>query len=318
MKILIFGSGSIAKRHLNNLKLLGYNNIIVFKRKFDKDFEKIFNVKVVTSYDDVLLNNLDCVFICTPTSIHLEALEFANKMKLHVFIEKPMVHDYDNLNLSKNAWLNNDKVFFIGYMLRFHQSIKNIYDIITSKKFGNVYSARFEFGSYLPNWHPNENYKNSYASKKELGGGVVRTISHEIDLVQYFFGNPIEIKTVNFNTGILKIDVEELSESILLYNDKIVTIHLDLLQKKYHRTISILFDEARLDWNWQTNEILISKNLEEIEIIKPNYNFELNDLYINELKHFFYLINNNIFIHSLDFQHALSNTELMLKIYNNG
>ena len=41
MKILIVGSGSIAKRHLNNLKSLGYNDIIVLKRKFDEEFEKI-------------------------------------------------------------------------------------------------------------------------------------------------------------------------------------------------------------------------------------------------------------------------------------
>jgi len=318
MKILIVGSGSIAKRHLNNLKILGYIDIIVLKRKYDKEFENFYNVKVVTNYESKLLLNLDCIIICTPTSIHLEAIEYANKNNLHVFIEKPMVHDLDSFNKSKNIWNLNNKIFFIGYMLRFHPSIKFIYDAVKNEKFGKVYSARFEFGSYLPNWHPNENYKESYASIKELGGGVVRTISHELDLIQYFFGNPINIKTLNLNTGLLKIDVEEISESILLYNDKIVTMHLDLLQKKYHRTISILFEEARIDWNWQTNDILISKNTNEIEIIKSDYNFNLNELYIDELRYFFYLINNNIFNHSLDFQHALSNTELMLKIYNNG
>jgi len=318
MRILIVGSGSIAKRHLNNLKLLGYNDIFVLKREYDKQFESINDVKVITNYDSDKLSNFDCIFICTPTSIHIEALEFANKNNLHVFMEKPMVHDLNSLNKSKNIWTLNNRVFLIGYMLRFHPAIKYIYDLVHSKKFEQVYSARFEFGSYLPNWHPNENYKESYASIKEQGGGVVRTISHELDLVQYFFGNPKEIKTINLNTGKLEINVEEISENILSYNDKIVTIHLDLLQKKYHRSISILSTEGRIDWNWDTNEIRITTIGNDVEIISFAKDFELNSLYINELKYFFYLIKNNIINHTLDFNHAIKNTELMLKIYNNG
>lgn len=318
MKILIVGSGSIAKRHLNNLKLLGINDIIVLKRKFDYDFQKAFDVKVVTDYLSDLLENLDCIFICTPTSMHLEAIEFANKNNLHVFIEKPLVHDVESYIISKSIWTNPNKVFFIGYMLRYHKVIKKIHEIVNLQTLGKVYSARFEFGSYLPNWHPGENYKESYACIKELGGGVVRTISHELDLVQYFFGNPYEIKTINLNTGFLNVEVEEISESILLYKDKIVTIHLDLLQKKYHRTISILFDKGRLDWDWESNDIAITTLEDGTNVIKYNDKFDLNDLYIDEVKDFFYLINNNIFKHSLDYQHALSNTELMLQMYNNG
>lgn len=318
MKILIVGSGSIAKRHLNNLKLLELTDIIVLKREYDQEFENIYNVKVITSYKSELLINLDCIFICTPTSIHLEALEFANKNNLHVFIEKPMVHDDISFSLSKNIWNLKNKVFFIGYMLRFHPAIKYIHDIVKSKQYGNVYSARFEFGSYLPNWHPEENYKLSYASLENLGGGVVRTISHELDLAQYFFGNPKDIKNINLNTGLLQINVEEISESILSYPDKIVSIHLDLLQKKYHRSISILFENGRLDWNWNNNQIHITSINNDFQTINFADGFEINDLYIEELKHFFYLINNNIIDHPLDFKHALTNTELMLKIYNNG
>ena len=318
MKILIVGSGSIAKRHLNNLKLLELTDIIVLKREYDQEFENIYNVKVITSYKSALLINLDCIFICTPTSIHLEALEFANKNNLHVFIEKPMVHDDISFSLSKNIWNLKNKVFFIGYMLRFHPAIKYIHDIVKSEQYGNVYSARFEFGSYLPNWHPEENYKLSYASLENLGGGVVRTISHELDLAQYFFGNPKDIKNINLNTGLLQINVEEISESILSYPDKIVSIHLDLLQKKYHRSISILFENGRLDWNWNNNQIHITSINNDFQTINFADGFEINDLYIEELKHFFYLINNNIIDHPLDFKHALTNTELMLKIYNNG
>ena len=66
-----------------------------------------------------------------------------------------------------------------------------------------------------------------------------------------------------------------------------------------------------------SNKIVITKKIDEIEVLEPDYDFNVNELYIEELKHFFHLINKNIYTHSLDFNHALSNTELMLKMYNN-
>ena len=75
-------------------------------------------------------------------------------------------------------------------MLRYHPHVKKIKEIIDSNLLGKAYSARFEFGSHLPFWHPWEDYRVSYASKAELGGGVINTIAHELDLIQYFFGEP--------------------------------------------------------------------------------------------------------------------------------
>ena len=39
---------------------------------------------------------------------------------------------------------------------------------------------------YLPDFHPYENYKNSYAASKKLGGGALNTLSHEVDLIAFF------------------------------------------------------------------------------------------------------------------------------------
>ena len=55
----------------------------------------------------------------------------------------------------------------------------------------NLSNARSENESY-------EDYKKSYASKKELGGGVVLTCIHEIDYMYWLFG---DIKEVFSLTG---------------------------------------------------------------------------------------------------------------------
>ena len=71
-------------------------------------------------------------------------------------------------------------------MLRFHpQSIK-IFNIIKNKKsLGTIYNASINVNSYMPNWHKYENYKDLYASNKNLGGGVILTECHEIDLMNF-------------------------------------------------------------------------------------------------------------------------------------
>ena len=67
----------------------------------------------------------------------------------------------------------------------------------------------------MPDWHKYEKYVNSYASEKELGGGVVFTQIHELDYLIYLFG------LINFHSSIigkvsdLNINVEDTAFSLL-------------------------------------------------------------------------------------------------------
>lgn len=312
--IVIVGGGSIGQRHINNLQYLGYKNIYCLKRHKDIDFENKFKVKVITSYSQLKIIKPFAVFICNPTSLHIKSLNEAVKADAHVFMEKPLIHDKTGLNSAKKILKQFNGIFFIGFMLRFHPLVNKIKSIIDSNKLGKVYSARFEFGSYLPYWHPYEDYKISYASKKELGGGVINTITHELDLIQYFFGNPKAVKGHKSNLKKLTIDVEELFEGILIYEDKMVTLHLDYLQKDYDRRISILCDEGSINWNWHDNHIVVKKHKEDIETI-PLDGFDVNQLYIDELLSFFDLIKSNTLEHNLDSKHAIGNTEITLALH---
>ncbi len=312
--ILIIGGGSIGQRHIKNLQSLGFTNIYCLKRKADSDFEKKFKVNVITSNKELSTINPWAVFICNPTSLHIESLQESVDSNAHIFMEKPLIHDEKGLKKAKEILKNYDKVFFIGFMLRFHPLVKQIKKLIDSQELGEVYASRFEFGSFLPYWHPYEDYKISYAARKELGGGVINTITHELDLIQYFFGNPKNVSAQKMNLGKLNMDVEELFEGTLIYNNKLVTLHLDYLQKDYDRRISILCDEGSIRWNWHDNEVIVKKHKEEDKTFPLN-NFDVNHLYIDELKSFFTLIKNNKLDHSLDSNHAFNNTEITLALH---
>lgn len=313
MNFLVIGGGSIGKRHIRNLKSLGYLNVWCLKRNMDAEFEKETDSKVVVDISEIK-QKIDAVFVCTPTSLHDDGIRTALKLHAAIFMEKPLIHEIEKLDEIRHLLRGYDRTFFIGFMLRFHPLVKRIKDVLDKKELGNVYSARLEFGSYLPFWHPWEDYHIGYAARKELGGGVINTITHELDLVQFFFGTPDSLFCQKLNAGKLNIDVEEIAETIFRYDDKLVSLHLDFLQKDYDRKIRIICDEGSINWNWHDNQLIIKKFNEQPEIIQLE-NVDVNQLYIDELKTFIDIINNHVIKHELDIHHALLNTELTIKMH---
>jgi predicted dehydrogenase len=315
MNILIAGGGSIGQRHIKNLQVLGDHSIWVLKRTQDPAFEKEFNVTVLNSYAAAEKLGLDAIFICTPTSLHNEGLEWGIKNNLHVFMEKPLIHSSEGIQKAEALLSGYTGTFFIGFMLRYHPLVRSIKTLLNEKTLGEVYAARFEFGSYLPYWHPWEDYRISYAARPELGGGVINTITHELDLIHYFFGKPESVVCEARNLNRLKIDVEEVCEAIFGYPEKTVSLHLNYLQKDYDRNIKIRCDEGEILWDWHDNQVIVKRHKEKPEAITIPKPFDVNGLYVEEVQHFLSLIQSRTVTHALDGKHAVSNTELMLKMH---
>lgn len=313
MKILVIGAGSIGKRHIKNLQKLNYKKIDCLEINNPELIQTKFKINTYTSYSE--LGPYDCVFICTPTSLHNEGLRYAVDNNCAIFMEKPLIHSSQGLNEARNILRKNNNIFFIGFMMRFHKAIIKIKEIIENNTIGKILSSRLEFGYYLPYWHPDENYHKSYAAIKNMGGGVINTINHEIDLMQYFFGSPKFVYCIKKNFKLLNIEVEELCESCFEYDDKIVSIALDYLQKDYHRSIKIVGSEGVITWKWKNNYIMIKRYERKNIKIRTYKKFDVNQLYISELKHFMSLVENNTIKHSLDSKHAFMNTELLFLMH---
>ena len=107
-----------------------------------------------------------------------------------------------------------------------------------------------ESGSYLPDWHPYEDYRNSYASKENLGGGVVLTCIHEIDYLHWFFGEIKELFAMTGKFSDLKIEVDDLASVTMKFsNNIIVELHLDFFQKPDFRCCKIIGTNGTIYWD---------------------------------------------------------------------
>lgn len=293
MKILICGLGSIGKRHAKNLIEIGQKKIIFFRKRNlnfkDKDLEKI---RTYNSLESALKEKPNITFICNNTSDHIDTAIKCALSGSHLFIEKPLSNSLFRLEVLEKIVIKKKLKVMIGYNMRFHPLIKKVKKIVDSKKLGEIYKVKSEWSEYLPNWHPWENYKRSYAANKNMGGGCSLTLSHELDLLYWLFGEVkkvFNVKTCNY----LGINVDTASDFLIHFKNNIVGyVHLDFLQRPYVRNLEIIGTKKKLFFDYYDNQITITNR--SGKLFKIKIAFKKNEMYKSEIKYFLNCVKKNI------------------------
>jgi len=293
LKILIVGLGSIGKRHLENLLSTTNSQIIIFSKQTKLNFTKNKKIKVFDTLDKCLLEKPDVGFITNETIHHIPIAIKLAKVGLDLFIEKPLSNKISNVKTFSKIVKTKKLITLVGCNLRFHRCINEIKNLIDQKVIGDIISVKVECGTYLPDWHPNENYSKSYASRDDLGGGVVLTCIHELDYLFWFFGETQEVFSMTGKYSNLKITASDLSAIILKFKNNIIAeVHLDYFQKPEARSCKLIGTKGTITWDSLSNEVKIydfkkSKWKSKLKIKK----YDKNEMYVKELEHFIQCVN---------------------------
>jgi UDP-N-acetylglucosamine 3-dehydrogenase len=178
LKIGIIGLGFMGAAHLRIYSRLKKCEL---SGAFDQDSSKkiISNVYGCHFYKDIdkLINDVDIVDICSPTSSHVGFALRALKKDKHVFIEKPLAASYkQGLKIVKEA-VKREKIVAVGYVERFNPAIKILRETIDFSKIHSTISIRF--GPLPPRI-------------KDVG--VLMDLgSHEIDMLNHLFNTLPEV-----------------------------------------------------------------------------------------------------------------------------
>jgi predicted dehydrogenase len=274
--ILFIGLGSIGQRHFRNFRRIAknYNFFAIRKLKNSPELTKNNLVKspkldlkkkniIEISEANSLRKKFDAVFICNPSSLHLDyALKFAKK-NTSLFIEKPLSHNLKGLKELKNRIEKNKIICAVGYQLRYHKFLHYIKKIIDKNSMGQIKKVEIFNQHYLPNHHKYEDYRKGYAAKKKLGGGVLLCFIHEIDYVNFLFNLPKNLKCKSGKKSDLEIDVEDYAKIISEHciNDYKfkVEINLDFIRKIEKRNCRILFQYGEINWNLKLDKLIIKQ-----------------------------------------------------------
>lgn len=288
MTFLICGLGSIGRRHLRILRGLGEYKFIALRSGNSKtEFQEKADAEI-TDIKEISGLKIDGALITNPTSVHITtAIEIA-RSGIPLFIEKPLGNNLDAIEDFVHLVKENNIPVLIGYNIIYHPCIVAIKKNISEGKIGKIISAKAQFGTYMPHWHRDEDYKKSYAANSSMGGGVVLTSIHEQNYLTDFFGEVTEVKAMEAGGNNLGIDAEEGVEIIMKHKTGVVSnIHLNFFQKPYYRNCQVIGTEGTIYWDFMIPEVKILFD-DKTEILKSGKGpMELLDIsYTNQMKHF--------------------------------
>lgn len=230
MNVLVIGYGSIGKRHCRILSDLGCNVVVISEH----------NKQIESPYPT--FNNLtkcldkqtpEYVVIANETIFHFNTVVDLIKFGFsgYVLVEKPLFHK--NFSLPDFMFKN----LFVGYNLRFHPLIQKLHNILQNE---NIISTTVYVGEYLPNWRPGYDYKLTYSALKEMGGGVLRDLSHELDYINWLMGRWEKLIALGGKYSSLEIDSDDVF-TIMMTTKKcpVINIQMNYLDKAKRREIII-------------------------------------------------------------------------------
>lgn len=191
-RALVIGFGSIGRRHAHILAELGCIVAVVSRRPV----EGVAGFATLAEGMGKFVP--DYVVIATETSAHrsqlaeLAALGFTGR----VLVEKPL--DIAPGELPAHRF----QAVRLAYNLRFHPLLTALKEHLAGQR---ILSAQIYCGQYLPDWRPGTDYRQSYSADPARGGGVLRDLSHELDLARWLFGGWTRLAALGGRLGPLEI-----------------------------------------------------------------------------------------------------------------
>ncbi len=256
IRVLFVGLGSIGQRHFRNLvdilreqgESFQFEAVRGTKRELPEDIECRLE-RQYASWQEIT-DDYDLMFIANPTAIHYETLRHLGNKAKKVFIEKPVFHD-SSLALEALA-LDPKNIYYVACPMRYTGIIRFLQDYLKGKQ---VYSVRAMCSSYLPEWRPTQDYRQSYSAHRAEGGGVKIDLIHEWDYLIYLFGFPLYSAGYAGHFSALDIDSDDVAVYIGQYADKLVNVYLDYFGRKPRRELEIYFEDDILLADFIASEI---------------------------------------------------------------
>ena len=184
----------------------------------------------------------DHVVIANETAAHLATLVrlaeegFAGT----VVVEKPVTASPVALDSGELPFRD----VIVGYQLRFHPAVAAARTLVGSSSPIDIEAS---VGQHLSSWRPGRDIGDTASARVEDGGGVLRDLSHELDLVLWFAGDWRRVCALGGRSGALGPTVatdDRWGILIEFASGAVATVHLDSLDRLGRRRLSFVAAES--------------------------------------------------------------------------
>ncbi len=287
MAIVVLGLGSIGRRHARNLMMLGQNVV-----GFDVDaaarkaFEESGGKAVADRTEALeLATGGGAVIIASPSGRHFADTLDALSAGCHVFVEKPFAHRLDGLEAAVRTAQSKGQTVFAAHNLRYHPMVQAAHEILAASALGEIFWARAICASYLPDWRPQQDYRQGYAADPATGG-VIFDVIHEFDLCAHLIGPFRSVSAAAQRSGHLELNSEDIADIRLEHDCGAATmLHFDYVTRPPVRVMDITGENGRIEIDIAGRR-LIHWTADGRIVLNETAVSSLDDDYRDEMKHF--------------------------------
>ena len=258
-RILIVGGGSAGQRHLKFARKFFPDSSIAVLSFFS---DKIQSQTYFSNFEDAIAFHPNLVIIANPSTRHLDTFSVLSGLHADFVVEKPLCSTLFEANQLVEIAETQNKRVMVAYQLRFSQGLSLVRKLLDINKLGELYFADFQIGQSIDQWRPDTHFSFGVSARRDLGGGVLNELSHEIDLLTWLFPSAI----LNFATiatlGDFDIDVENFAELCFkvksgVNKSSFARIRMDMLRQDFTRTLEIVGELGTLRWNGDSGQVQI-------------------------------------------------------------
>lgn len=245
MKVLIVGFGSIGQRHAKVLQTMGHAVSIVSQ-------QQLADYPVYRSVAEALAAQAFAyVVVANSTEQHYDTVNTLAEQGYQgtVLVEKPLFVTVEKVPP------NHFKQFYVAYNLRFHPLMQQLKKLLKTAK---VVSVSVYTGQYLPDWRPQQDYRQSYSADSRRGGGVLHDLSHELDYIIWLFGAVKTLTALGGHFSQLDVKSDDVY-GVLLQTTQVplVTVQLNYLDHNPKRELIIHTQQHTIEADFMANTLTV-------------------------------------------------------------
>jgi len=262
VRMLIVGGGSVGKRHLRNFRGLGFSDFVVVDPRADRREELDREPGVTATFErleDALAAGCEAAVVCAPTAYHVPCGNACLQADMHVLMEKPISHTLDGVEEMLALARERRRVLMVGYTYRFWPPLRRVKDLLDAGTIGNLLFVHVAFAQYLPDWHPWEDYRTWFMSKREQGGGALLDESHTLDMVRWLVGEVADLWCETGNLSPLDMTADDYAQFVVRFdNGTRGTIHMDVFSRQPFRSLDFTGERGNIRCDLNANDVTVT------------------------------------------------------------
>lgn len=220
----IVGCGMIARFHAQAIKDLPNARLVALYSRNPENARKLqeavgVQCEIYTDLPAMLRrSDLHIVNICTPSGAHMEPAVAAADAKKHVVVEKPLEITLDRCDRIIAACERNKVLLCTIFPSRFADANVVLKQAVVQGRFG-----RLTLGETTCKWWRSQEYydQGGWKGTKALdgGGALMNQAIHNVDLLYWMMGRPVEVAAITATLAHPRIEVEDTAVAILRFGN---------------------------------------------------------------------------------------------------